>query len=107
MQQYLYRIQVVRPEMLTEGPTETEAQVVSDHFVYLKDLVEKGVVILAGRTQNNDYSSFGIIIFNAESDVQARTIVENDPAVKNRVMRAELFPYKIALLTPQNASQRS
>ena len=107
MQQYLYRIQVVRPEMLTEGPTETEAQVVSDHFVYLKDLVEKGVVILAGRTQNNDYSSFGIIIFNAESDAQARIIVENDPAVKNRVMRAELFPYKIALLRTENASQRS
>ena len=103
MQQYLYKIQPVRPEMLTEGPTETESQIVSDHFSYLKDLMERGVVILAGRTQNNDYSSFGIIIFKAESEEQAREVVRNDPAVKNNVMRAELYPYRIALLKAENA----
>ncbi len=103
MQQYLYKIQPARPEMLTEGPTEAESQIVSDHFFYLKDLVERGVVILAGRTQNNDYSSFGIIIFKAESEDQAREIVRNDPAVKNNVMRAELYPYRIALLKTENA----
>ena len=103
MQQYLYKIQPVRPEMLTEGPTETESQIVSDHFSYLKDLMERGAVILAGRTQNNDYSSFGIIIFKAESEDQAREIVRNDPAVKNNVMRAELYPYRIALLKAENA----
>ncbi len=80
--------------MLTEGPTETESQIVSDHFSYLKDLVERGVVILAGRTQNKDYSSFGIIIFKAESEDQAREIVRNDRAVENNVMRAELYPYR-------------
>ncbi len=89
--------------MLTEGSTETESQIVSDHFSYLKDLVERGAVILAGRTQNNDYSSFGIIIFRAESEDRAREIVRNDPAVKNNVMRAELYPYRIALLKAENA----
>ena len=91
MQQYLYKIQPVRPEMLSEGPTETESQIVSDHFSYLKDLMEKGIVVLAGRTQNTDYSSFGIIIFKAESEARAKEIVRNDPAVKNNVMRAELY----------------
>ncbi len=89
--------------MLTEGSTETESQIVSDHFSYLKDLVERGAVILAGGTQNNDYSSFGIIIFRAESEDRAREIVRNDPAVKNNVMRAELYPYRIALLKAENA----
>ena len=65
--------------------------------------MEKGIVILAGRTQNTDYSSFGICIFKAESEEEARTIVQNDPAVKNRAMRDELFPYKIALLKAENA----
>ena len=88
MQQFLYKIQPVRPEMLTEGLTETESQITSVHFDYLKALMEKGVVLLAGRTQNTDYSSFGICIFKAESEEAAREIVRNDPAVRNRVMRA-------------------
>ena len=91
--------------MLKEGMTETEERTVSEHFDYLKGLMEKGIVILAGRTQNTDYSSFGICIFKTESEEEeeARTIVQNDPAVKSRVMRAELFPYKIALLKAENA----
>ncbi len=93
--------------MLSEGPTETETKIVGEHFSYLKDLMEKGIVILAGRTQNTDYSSFGITIFNAESEEQARRIVQDDPVVKNRVMRSELFPYKIALIKHENARQTS
>ena len=89
--------------MLKEGTTETEERTVSEHFDYLKGLMEKGILILAGRTQNTDYSSFAICIFKAESEEEARTIVQNDPVVKNRVMRAELFPYKIALLKAENA----
>ena len=51
---YLYKIQPVRPDMLTEGSTESESKTVSEHFDYLKDLTEKGTVMLAGRTQNTD-----------------------------------------------------
>ena len=100
---YLYKIQPVRPGMLTEGSTESESRTVSEHFDYLKDLTEKGTVMLAGRTQNKDYSSFGIVIFKAESEEKAREIMNNDPAVKNRVFRAELFPYKSSLFKPENA----
>lgn len=101
--QFLYRIQPTRPTMLTDGPTEHEAALVGQHFNYLKQLMEQGVVILAGRTQNTDPSSFGIIIFNASSQTAAEAVVANDPAVRNGVMRAELFPYRIALLEPDNA----
>lgn len=103
MQQYIYRIQPVRPEMLSEGPTEEEKRITKEHFDYLKQLMEKGVFILVGRTLNTDYSSFGIGIFKAPSDEEARRIVQNDPAVKNKLMRAELYPYRIALLKADNA----
>lgn len=98
MNEYLYRIQPVRPEMLSEGPDPEETRIVSQHFAYLNDLTEQGIVLLAGRTLNTDASSFGIVIFKAEDDNAARAIVHNDPAVKNRVMRAELFPYRVALM---------
>ena len=102
MAQFLYRIIPVRPEMLTEGLTDYEKKSMSDHFERLKDLMASGVVIMAGRTQNTDNSSFGIVIINAESEDEARTIMHDDPGVKNRVVRGELYPYKIALLKADN-----
>jgi uncharacterized protein len=101
--QFLYRIQPVRHDMLTSGSTEFESRIVSEHYNYLKQLTKDGVVILAGRTQNTDYSSFGIVLFNAETIQAAREIMLNDPAVKNNVFRAELFHYKMALFSPENA----
>lgn len=100
--QFLYRIQPLRPEMLTDGATESETQIISEHFSYLKKLMEKGILILAGRTQNKESNSFGIVIFNAESEETARQILHDDPAVKNRVFRGELFPYQIALIKEDN-----
>src|SRR2546425_5979308 len=101
--QFLYRIQPVRHDMLTSGSTEFESRIVSEHFNYLKKLTKDGVVILAGRTQNTDYSSFGIVLFNAETIEAAREVMLADPAVRNKVFRAELFPYKMALFGPDNA----
>jgi uncharacterized protein YciI len=96
--QYLYKIQPTRVEMLTEGPTRREAEVVSEHFGYLEDLTAQGIVMLAGRTLNQDESSFGIVIFEAADEESANAVVRNDPAVKEGVMRAELLPFRVALM---------
>ena len=96
--EFLYKIQPTRPEMLTEGPTDRESELVAQHFDYLKGLLERGILILAGRTQNSDESSFGIVVFRASSEEQALMMMQEDPAVKHGVMRAALFPYKVALM---------
>jgi len=96
-QQYLYRIQPTRPTMLTEGLTPREEEIISQHFNYLKQLTEQGVMILVGRTQNRDEDTFGIAIFQAASEEEARTIMDSDPAVVHGVMSARLFPFRIAL----------
>ena len=96
--QFLYYLKPARLGMVTEGPTPEEAETVSRHFAYLSDLTDKGVMILMGRTQNNDEHTFGIAIFEAEDESAARRIMENDPAVAGGVMRATLYPYKIALM---------
>jgi len=58
--------------------------------------------MMAGRTENSDHSSFGLVIFKAESEKLAREIMHDDPAVKKRVMRAELYPYHVALFKAEN-----
>ena len=88
--------------MVIHGPTDEEASILSEHFNYLTSLTKQGVVLVFGRTQNNDTSTFGITIFRAESDDSARSIMSNDPAVKKGLMLAELFPYKVAGLNASN-----
>ena len=58
----------------------------------------QGVVILMGRTQNDDETTFGIVIFEAGDETAARAVMENDPAVREGVMAATLYPYRIALM---------
>jgi uncharacterized protein YciI len=99
MKQVLYRIQPARSGMLTTGPTAFEESAVADHFSYLERLTGEGVVLLAGRTLNSDDRTFGIVVFAAGSDDEAGDVVRMDPAVARGVMKAELFPFSVALLS--------
>lgn len=96
-QQFIYILRLTRPDMLVTGPTPEESATVEQHFLYLKDLAENGSVLLVGRTQNNDESTFGLCIFEAGSEEEAREIMHRDPAIAHGVMSAQLFPYRIAL----------
>jgi uncharacterized protein YciI len=100
LQQFISILTPTRIGMLTDGPTEFEEKTVSSHFEYLEALVKKGVVLLAGRTLTEDEKTFGVVIFLAKDMDDARLITANDPVIINRVMQAEVLPFRIAL--PQN-----
>ncbi len=104
MKQFLYRIQPTRSTMLKDGLTAQESAAVGAHFEYLKGLLAEGVVLMAGRTQTADEHAFGIVIFVAASETEAALVVQNDPAVKQGVMKSELFPYQIALWSDKRPS---
>ena len=103
MPTYIYRIQPVRPDMLSEGPTAEEARITGEHFDYLERLMQEGLLILAGRTLTSGYSAFGIAIFEARDDAHMRAITAGDPGVAQKLFRAEWFPYRIALHAPENS----
>ena len=77
--------------------TEADNKVVAEHFAYLKSLLAEGRLIIAGKTDGLDAKTFGIAIFEADSPVVAERTMRDDPAVKNGIMTAELFPYSVAL----------
>jgi uncharacterized protein YciI len=97
--EFLYTIKPTRAELLTDGPTPEEQRVIGLHYNYLKDLTDNNIVILAGRTQNVDPTSFGIVIYKAFSAEKAKEIMENDPAVKEGIFSAKLFPFKVSLFS--------
>lgn len=95
MAQWLYRIVPSRPEMVLE-PTADEQRIVAEHFAYLVELRDRGVVILAGRTQESG-DTFGLTIFEAVDEAAAREVMTSDPAVAAGVFDATLHPYRIAV----------
>jgi uncharacterized protein len=97
MPEYLYRLAAVRPEMPGD-PTPEEDAIVGEHFEWMEAHVAQGNILLAGRTLNTDGETFGITIFRAESDAAAQEFMRHDPAVQKGIMRAEVFPYRVALL---------
>jgi len=50
MEQYIYLLQPRRLAMLTEGPTDEEAQALAGHVAYLERLSGQGDVLLAAIT---------------------------------------------------------
>lgn len=67
----------------------------SEHFGYLQSLLGEGKLLLAGPCLDG---TFGIVIYQADSDQEAENIMMDDPAVKAGIMTAEFHPFKVSLL---------
>ena len=96
MEQFVYTLRATRLEMLSQGPDEREARALKEHVEYLQKLVTEGSAILFGRTQTSDETTFGIVVFEAESNSLATQIMEQDPCILSRVMTATLQPFRVA-----------
>ena len=94
---FLYTLRAVRTGMLLDGPTDSEAETITRHFEYLSRLHEAGVVLLAGRTTENDARTIGIVVFEADDERHAARIMGRDPAVSEGVMTPMLQPFRVAL----------
>jgi uncharacterized protein len=93
MTDYLYLIHPFRDRFF-EQPTPEEESIMEEHFQYLKQATEDGIVLLAGPCLDD---TFGLIIFRAEDAAAAQSFMFNDPSVKKNVMMAELHPMHISL----------
>ena len=94
--QWLYITRPTRPEMLSEGPTEREQEVVAEHVAHVSRLADEGTIFLIGRTQTTTPKTMGFAMFWAEDEYDATAFMNSDPAIVNGVMTGELFPYKVA-----------
>ncbi len=96
--QFLYKLKLVPRLLAPTAWTDEDNATVEEHFSRLKALHEDGILILAGRTLNEDNSQFGIVIFKAANEDIARQLMNSDPAVIKGIMTATLFPYRVALI---------
>ena len=96
MSQFLYQLKLTRPGLFDDSGTEAERTALDEHVSWLERQHGDGVVCFAGRTATEDQRTFGIVVLNAADAAEAEALMNADPAVRDGVMRATLFPFRIA-----------
>ena len=95
--QFIYVLRLV-PRLHSDAAwTKEDEMAISRHLTRFKQSIEKGELILAGRTKEPGDKTFGIAIFEAADETAARAFMESDPAVVAGLMTAELHPFAVAL----------
>lgn len=103
MDTYVKKITPVKKDFLNTA-TEEDLAIMSEHFLYLQDKLEKGKLLIAGPCED---AAFGISIFYASSDEEAQEFLNNDPAVKKGVVTGEVHKYRISLFKYQKYEQQT
>jgi len=84
---------------LREDPsawTSQDERTASEHYLRLRQATIDGTVILAGRPLGDEGPA--VVIFDAESEDDARRFMEADPFVAEGLFTAELYPFSAALV---------
>ncbi len=79
--------------IISQNIPEREGKIIGEHGQYLRRLLKSGKVVLVGRTLAGNPEDFGIAVLAVKSEAEARSLVENDPAVRTGVFLAELRPF--------------
>lgn len=96
--EFLYKVTLTKKYYNDKDWTDKDKQTVGEHFQRLQKALEEGKIILAGRTDETNEKTFGIVIFYAKDETEAKEFMLGDPAVKAGIMDATLHPYRVALI---------
>lgn len=82
--------------ILKTGTNTTETKAKTDslfagHMANMGKMVEQNKLVIAGPMGKNDKNYRGIFILNTKSMDEAKQLLENDPAIKARVLEPELY----------------
>ena len=75
--------------------TEKDNQIVDAHFKRLQQDYDAGKIVHVGRTLNPYDDGFGVVIYKAKNDEEAKKYMSEDPAIKENIMTATYQEYKI------------
>ncbi len=95
---YMYTLDLLHPQIKTKGPTEEEAAIAKRHWGHLQELTANQKLIFAGRTLSIDEAGFACVVFTAESEKEARSVMESDPGIREGLFAGHLYPYQVLLV---------
>ncbi len=92
--------------ILKTGPAEMDDQekineLFRGHLDNINRLTESGKLILAGPLGKNDKEYRGLFIFDVENISEAEKLVNTDPAVREKLLEAELYKWYGSAALPE------
>ncbi len=93
---WFIRLLPPRPTFV-EDATPAELAVMEQHFVYWKDLNEKGVCVFGGPVLDPK-GAFGFLVVRAATEDEARALGEGDPSVKAGINKIEVAEMHVAFV---------
>jgi uncharacterized protein YciI len=99
MGQYIYLLKPTDPAKAAsrDGWTAEDHETFDLHWANLRRASEDGRLVLAGRAQDPDGAGPAIVIFEADSDEEARHFLESEPFIQRGFATATLHPFAVAL----------
>ena len=97
MKTFIYRLVLKEHLLKEENWTSNDESIVSKHFARLQEMNNEGTLLLAGKTEGLDASTYGIVLFKALNLKQAEIIMKEDPAIQAGIMDGTLHEYNLAL----------
>lgn len=77
----------------TTATKEESKKLFEGHMANINKLAKEGKLSVAGPFMKNDRNYRGIYIFNVETVAEAEALVATDPAIKAKLLEAELTPW--------------
>ncbi|HVN93597.1 MAG TPA: YciI family protein [Terracidiphilus sp.] len=99
LKSWLIKIIPPRPTFDKDG-TPAENALMSQHFVYWKDLNAKGVCIFGGPVLDPK-GVYGIIVVRAATLDEAKALAAGDPSVKAGLIKNDIAEMAVAFVPPQ------
>ena len=92
--EFAYLIRPAFDRQLIENASDQQRAVVAEHSDWLEARYAEGRVRFAGRCYDGP---FGLVVLDADSEEEARRLMEADPSVRGGVQTAELYPFNVFL----------
>ena len=92
--QFIYVLHLVPVWLDQTKWTQHEQDIVAKHAEWLKKQREDGKLVFAGRSLADN--PMGLVVLEVDTEDEARAIMEGDEAVKQKLMTAELSPFRVA-----------
>ena len=75
-----------------QNMTDEEKAVFAQHFAYVENLDSEGKLVISGACLDG---AFGMVMYKAESEEEARAMFDNDPLVKAGITATEFHPFRV------------
>lgn len=99
MKQYV--LVILKTGSNTTADKETTNRLFAGHMENIGRLAKEGKLVVAGPLGKNDKTYRGIFIFNVKTIAEAQQLLETDPAVKEKLLDAELYNWYGSAALPE------